>query len=80
MLLSYFRHELIQADQTRHELPVPAFNPERMLKGLSLNTLKCFIIAFGDMQELAIKCLLTSPICITLTIKLLHNYDDLPVH
>jgi len=51
-----------------------------MLNGLSLNILKCSIIVFGDMQKLAIKYLLTSPVSITLIIKLQHNSDDLPVH
>jgi len=31
---------------------------------------------FGDMQKLAIKNLLTSPINITLAVKLQYNFDD----
>lgn len=54
--------------------------PEKPLKGLFLSTLKYSIIAFGDMRKLVTKYLLTSPISITLTIKLQHNSDDLPVH
>jgi hypothetical protein len=52
--------------------------PESMLNGLSLNILKCSIIVFDDMQKLAIKYLLTSPVSITLAIKLQHNSYDLP--
>ena len=54
--------------------------PEKRLKGLSLSTLKYSIIAFGDMQKLVIKYLLTSPVSITLAIKLQHNSDDLPLY
>lgn len=36
--------------------------------------------AFGDMQKLVIKYLLTSLVSITLAVKLQQHSDDLPVH
>ena len=42
--------------------------------------IKCTIIAFGVMQKLAAKYLLTSPTSITFAIRLQHISDDLPVY